>query len=218
LLNTPERQRYIRGEREGIAVRVLSEISAHGLLPYARHLYIYLNRNFTPTNLQPFNDHFQRFDQIQELSIYWLPTPDFLEHFDTYFANFVPTLRSLNLDTPTGDTPDILDFICRFPHLDDLSLKISGDPRSWGNWGSASLPVVKKMPPFRGRLKLIAIAGRRGHLPQRLISLPGNRRFRFIDFRSCTSDAEQPIIDGCSGTLEAISTTWDKYCEYCSVL
>ena len=215
LLTIPEKQRYIRETRRGVPVRVLSEISPYGLLSYARHLYIHLNRSFTPAGLEPFNDDFQRFDQIQELSIYRLHIPDFLETFDTYFTNFVPTLRSLHLDTPTGDTRDILDFICRFPHLHDLTLEVpSGDPYGWSMWRPAPLPATKKMPPFRGRLKLSNIDEQRGHLLQQLTSLPGKRRFRFIYFRSYTSEAEQPIIDAFSGTLETISTTWKKLCEY----
>jgi len=214
LLTVPERQRYIRGERQEIAIKVLSGMAAHGLLPYARHLFIHINKNFTPANLQPFNHHFQRFDRVQELSLYWLHTPGFLENFDTYFANFVPTLRSLHLDTPAGDTRDILDFICRFPHLDDLTFKMSSeDPHDWRTWKSASLPVVEKVPPFRGRLQLGKIGEWRGYLLQQLISLPGELRFRFIDFQSCPSEAEQPIIDACSGTLETISTTWKKFRE-----
>ena len=214
LLTIPEKQRYIRGERLGIAIRVLPKIAAHGLLPYARHLYIHLNRNFTPAHLQPFNDDFQHFDRIQELSIYWLHTPAFLKDFDTYFASFVPILRSLHLDTPTGNTRDILDFICRFPHLDDLTFKMSSDgSHDWRTWRSASLPAVEKMPPFRGRLALGCIGEWRGHLIQQLISLPGKPRFRFMDFRNCTPEGEQPIINACSDTLESISTTWKKFRE-----
>lgn len=217
LLTVPERQRYIRGDRKGLAIRVLSGIAEHGLLLYARHLLINLNKNFTPANLQPFNHHFQSFDRIQELRIYWLHTPAFLENFDTYFANFVPTLRSLHLDTPTGDTRDILDFICRFPHLDDLTLKMSAsstNPHDWRTWRSASLPVVKSVPPFRGRLKLGGMNEWYGYLLRQLTSLPGKRCFRSIDFRSCESEAEQPIIDACTSTLESISTTWTKFGKY----
>ena len=217
LLTLPERQRYIRGDKRDIAMKVLSKIAARGLLPYARHLFININYNFTPANLQPFNHHFQCFDRIQELSIYWLDTPGFLENFGTYFANFVPTLRSLHLDTPTGDTRDILDFVCRFPHLDNLTFKMETF-HGWGTWGSGSLPTAERAPPFRGRLKLDGIVGWRGQLLLQLISLPGKRRFRTIDFRGCNSEEEQPIIDACSGTLESVSTTWKRFCECCSVL
>ena len=215
LLTVPERQRYIRGERQDIAIRVLSSIAAHGLLQYARHLFININKNFTPANLLPYNHHFQRFDRIQELNIYRLDTPGFLERFDTYFANFVPTLRSLHLDTPAGDTRDTLDFICRFPHLEDLSLKVSSEDSSqdWRVWKSESLPVVKSVPPFRGRLMLRGITEWRVYLLQQLISLPGRRRFRFIDFRACSAEVEQPIIDACSSTLESVSTTWRRFRE-----
>ena len=47
LLTIPEKQRYIRGERLDITIRILSRIAAHGLSPYACHLYTHLNRNFT---------------------------------------------------------------------------------------------------------------------------------------------------------------------------
>lgn len=215
VLTLREKQRYIRGDREGIAIKVLSGIAAHGLLPYGRQLFINLSKNFTPANLQPFSDHFQRFDRIQELSIYWLHTPGFLEQFDTFFANFVPTLRSLHLDTPTGDTRDILDFICRFPHLDDLTFKVSAqDSHDWRTWRSAFLPAVKEMPPFRGRLKLHGVSEWRSPIMQQLISLPGKRQFRFVDFRSCPFRAvEQPVIDACSGTIETLSITWMKFRE-----
>jgi hypothetical protein len=214
LLTVPERQRYIRGGRQDIAIRVLSSIAEHGLLQYARYLFININKNFTPANLLPFNHHFQRFDRIQELNIYRLDTPGFLKNFDTYFANFVPSLRSLHLDTPAGHTRDILDFICRFPHLEDLSLKVSfEDPKDWRVWKSESLHVVKNMPPFRGRLMLRGITERSSYLLQQLISLPGKRRFRSIDFRACSAEAGQSIIDECSGTLESVSTTWRRFCE-----
>lgn len=64
LLTVPERQRYIHGERQEFAVRVLSEFAAWGLLPYAHHLSININKNFTPANLLPFNHHFQCFDRV----------------------------------------------------------------------------------------------------------------------------------------------------------
>jgi len=213
LLTVPERQRYIRGERYELTVRVLSRIATHGLLPYACHLFINLSKNFTPTNLQPYNHHFQCFDQIQELSVFWLDTPGFLKEFDTYFAKFVPTLRSLHLDTPTGDTRDILDFICRFPHLDDLTLKMSvgAGPDDWRTWRLGSLPVVKRIPPFRGKLRLCRMTKWHSYILQQLTSLPGKCCFRSIDFRDCESAAEQHIVDACCGTLESVSTTWKRF-------
>ena len=210
VLTLPERKRYTHGDRQETAFRVISAAAAQGLLPYVRHLFINIDRDFTPANLQPFNHRFQCFDRIQELSIRCLDTPGFLENFDTYFANFVPTLRSLHLDTPTGDTRDILDFACRFPHLDDLSFKIEETFLDSGTWKSESLPVVESVPPFRGRLRLDGIVGWRGHLVQQLTSLPGKRHFRSIELRCCNAEAVQPIIDAYSGTLESVSTTWQR--------
>ena len=216
LLTLPERRRYLSEDRLGLAVKVLPELAAHGVLSYARQLFINLGWDFTPTNLQPFNHYFQCFDRIQELSISRLDTPGFLENFDTYFANVVPTLQSLHLEGPIGETRDILDFICRFPHLDDLSLKmsISTDPRDQRTWSSGTLPVVKSMPPFRGRLKLDGIIERRGSLLQQLTSLPGKRSFRSVVFRNCESEAAQPIVSACCSTLASVSTTWGKFSKH----
>ena len=213
LLTVRERQRYTRGERRDLALRVLSRIAAHGLLPYARSLFINIDKNFTPENLQPFNHHFQCFNRIQELSIYRLDASGFLKTFDTFFANFVPTLRSLRLDTPVGDTRNITDFICRFPHLDDLTLNTVQFvfPPDGRPWRSATLPIVKNVPPFRGRLKLIGVTGWSGYLLQQLISLPGKRSFRSIDFRNCEPNVQQSIVDALCSTLESVSTIWKEF-------
>ena len=212
ILTLKERQRYIRGDRQEFAVKVLSWIAAQGLLPYGRQLFIDLHGNFTPANLQPFNDLFQQFDQIQELSIQWFHTRDFLEQFDTFFAKFVPTLRSLRLDAPSGDARDILDFVCRFPHLDDLTFEASFD-NSYDQIADP-LPAVKKIAPFRGRLKFNDVKERHSPIVRQFISLPGKRRFRFVDFRDCHfQTVEQPIIDACSGTIETLSITWKKISE-----
>ena len=213
LLTLPEIQGYIRGDRRRVAIKMLSTIAARGLLPYARHIFIDIGHDFTPANLQPFNHHFQCFNRIQELNIRFLDTPGFLKNFDTYFANFVPTLHSLHLDTPAGDIRDVLDFVCRFPHLDDLSFEIQRTFHGWGAWESESLPVVKSVPPFRGRLKLDGIGGSHDCLVQQLTSLPGKCRFRSINFRSCSPEAVQSIIYACSDTLESVSTTWQRLGE-----
>ena len=56
---TGNRQRLQRGrgtsaEKQGITIKMLSGIATRGL-PYACHLSISINKDFTPTNLQPFN-------------------------------------------------------------------------------------------------------------------------------------------------------------------
>ena len=216
LLTVPERERCLRGEEQEFVFRVLPTFAGHGLLPYARHLFIHVNNNFTPANLQPFNHHFQCFNQIQELNVHWFDTPGFLENFDNFFANFVPTLRSLHLDTPAGDTRDILDFICRFPHLDDLTFKSTSASPSYRNLGT--FPVVDTTPPFRGSLKLSGITERSRGLLQQLVSLPGECHFRSIALRNCEPAAEQLIVNTCRGTLESISITRGTHGECRSIL
>jgi len=79
---------------------VLPEIATHGVLQYARQLFIEFGQGFDPTIFQPYIRHFQCFDRIQELGIFRLDTRGFLESFDTYFMNFIPTLLSLHLGNP----------------------------------------------------------------------------------------------------------------------
>ena len=208
LLTASERLRYTLKERQELAVGMLSRFAAHNLLPYVRYLSINVYNNFTPDTLQPFNYHFQCLDRIQELSVHRLDTPGFLESFDTYFTNFVPTLRSLQLNTPTGDTQDILDFVCQFPHLDDLTLNTPAARSHWGTWRPTT---VKSIPPFRGRLKLGGITEWNCYLVQQLFSLPGKRCFRFTDFRNCESTVKQSVVDASCGTLESVSTTWNGF-------
>lgn len=49
---------------------------------------------------------------------------------------------------------------------------------------------------------------------RQLISLPGKRRFRFIDFRGCPIQVEQPIIEALSATMETLSITWKNYSRH----
>ena len=140
-------------------------------------------------------------------------------------SNHSTATSNVSTDSRIGDIlarhprfpQDILDFICRFPHLDDLTLKmsISATP---SNCRSDTLPAIKRMPPFRGRLKLSGTTEWRGHLLYQLISLPGRRRFRSIGFRSCESGAEQPIVDACCDTLESFSIAWKRYGRCRSIL
>lgn len=208
------RARKVGNQPAELKLKVLSVLAGCGLLPYGRQLSIRLNTEFSPADLWPFNHHFQQFHQIQELSIYCLHTPGFLEQFDTFFANFVPTLRSLRLDSPTGYAGDILDFILQFPHLDDLTLKFDSGVWNGRTQRVALLPAVKEVPPFRGRLTLQGDRGGHFFLVQHLISLPGKRRFRFVDFE-CYFFLEvvRFVVDACSGTIETLSILWVNYGE-----
>jgi hypothetical protein len=213
-LTLREKQRYVRGERCGLTIKMVSTVTARGLSPHGRHLFIDFREDFTPANLQPFNDHFQRYERIQDLTIFKFHPRNFLDQFDTFFANFVPTLRSLHLNTPTGNTGDILDFICRFPHLDNLTVGLAYEYTFNWSWETAPLPVVKRVPSFRGRLKIYGITRPHHNFLQQLISLPGKRRFRFIQFWGYPAAMGQHIINACCDTIETISATWWRSCEY----
>ena len=70
---------------------------------------------------------------------------------------------------------------------------------SWNNW----VALLAWQGDIIG-LKFGNIGEWRSYMTQQLIFLPGKRCFRFIDFRSCTSGAGQPIIDPSSNTTSVL--------------
>lgn len=73
---------------------------------------------------------------------------------------------------------------------------------------SESLPPVKNVPSFRGRLKLGFIRERHCCILQQLVSINGKLHYRFVDFRSSPSEVGQLVIGACSDTIETLSATW----------
>ena len=95
-----------------------------------------------------------------------------------------------------------MEFICRFPHLDDLelisprsshSLELDAPPGSEG-------PQPQQPLPFGGHLVLEGV----GPLAQCLLDLPGGIRFRSIEATSDQRDLAKLLV-ACSSTLEVLS-------------
>jgi hypothetical protein len=115
----------------------------------------------------------------------------------TRLAQATFSLVTLELTQPGGSSSDILQFICMFPNLDNLS--VDGHSEST----LCSTPRYENSPSFRGvlTLKRTNCFGRDG-LVQGLLNVPGGLRFRRLVLK-CNVGAE-PLISACSETLRTL--------------
>jgi hypothetical protein len=94
-------------------------------LLYIRNLYIVHDKLIQPRDLDEIFDAFVAFKNVKVLQLVLFATrfvdPD-LTLTSRYFAHFQPTLRSLQLGTPTGNPKDLIAFISFFPFLEDVTL------------------------------------------------------------------------------------------------
>ena len=181
-----------------VHLRHLSMGGKLGLMDYARELCIDIGLDFTPESLEVYLPHFRSFNQVHTLRISTFDTPKFLLTFKRYFGQFVPTLRSLHLPYVKGSTHEVLEFICRFPHLDDLCLTLPY-ARS-----IEFLPMLfmEHSPPLKGTLVL---RGSGSVLAQFLLEIPGGLHFQTIDVGAVDRVELDEILAACSSNLETLS-------------
>ena len=181
-----------------VHLRYLSMGGKRGLLGYTREVNIDIGYSFTPETLEVYLPHFRSFNGVHALRISCFDLAKFLPPFERYFAQFVPTLRSLSLPYTKAGTHEILEFICKFPHLDDLSLTLSY---------AHSIDVPPKLsvehsPPLKGTLVL------RGSAPisaRFLLKFPGGLHFQSIDVGAVDKAELDEILAACSSNLETLS-------------
>ena len=183
--------------------RYLSMAEERGLLRYGYVREVHLDLGISnPENLLQLQQ-LRSLETVHTLAIESLTLPKILPIFDRCFSQFVPTLRSLRLETTSCENShQLLEFVCRFPRLDDLTL-IS--PRCLDGSRFVSAPPGSEGPrpqdplPFRGHLTL------RGIVPliQCLLDLPGGIRFRSIEADSHLKDLAKLLV-ACSSTLEVL--------------
>lgn len=114
----------------------------------------------------------------------------------TWFAQ-ASSLVALELVNPGGTPNDILQFICLFPNLDNLSVS------RYSEKGFKPTPQCRVSPSFRGvlTLKYVDSAWKDGFV-QGLLNLPGGLRFHKLVLK-CNRGAES-LIRACSGTLRTL--------------
>ena len=115
------------------------------------------------------------------------------------FHGLSPALRSLHL---TCTSPEVLDLICSFPLLEDLSLAFLGHGSDTWNTPSTS-------PKLTGSLNLNMFEGIRP-LVCRLLGLPNGLRFTEVIVTSLEEDIKSTndLVSRCSDTLESLSVCY----------
>ncbi|KAF9785517.1 hypothetical protein BJ322DRAFT_1063583, partial [Thelephora terrestris] len=179
-------------------MQYLSMAGGRGLLGYARELIVAIGPSFSPETLETYLHQFRSFEQVQIIRIHRFDLTSFLPHFERYFTQFVPTLRSLHLPDVVGSDREVLEFICKFPRLDDLSLKLS----SACSTDDPPRPSMELSPSLRGKLILRGW----GSPPSRfLLDIPGGLHFRSIDVGKVGKAYLDELLVACSSTLEELS-------------
>jgi hypothetical protein len=115
------------------------------------------------------------------------------------FHGLSPTLRSLDL---TSTSPEVLDLICSFPLLVDLTWMFLSK-------GSDVWDTPSTSPKLTGSLNLKAIGGIRPGA-RRLLDLPGGLHFTHITVGCLDEDVEPTmgLVSRCSDTLESFEVSY----------
>jgi len=179
-------------------MRLLSMAGKRRLLGYAQELIIDIGPSFAPETLEVYLPHFLTFTQVQTLRIRSFNAKSFLPSFERCFAQFVPTLRSLHLPEVVGDIHEVLEFIWKFPHLDDLSLTLCSC-----RWVDIPPRLSEEnSPSLKGKLIL---RGSGTTSTRFLLEVPGGLHFRCIDAGGMGKVDLDEILVACSPTLEEFS-------------
>ena len=192
------------GQAEAFHARYLSKVEELGLLRYGYIQEVDLDlRIGNPESFLQLQQ-LRALDTVHTLKIERLDLHNILPVFDRCFSQFVPTLRSLDLcGTRCENAHQLMEFVCRFPHLDDLALI---NPRDLDDSGYPETPPGSEGPrpqrpfPFEGHLDLSGM----GSLVRCLLDLPGGIRFRSIEAGTHVQDLAK-LPAACSSTLEVLS-------------
>ena len=184
-----------------VHLRYLSMAGKRGLLGYTREVQINVGRDFVPESLEVYLPYFRSFTQVHTLRIDSFDLAGPLATFDRYFAQFVPTLRSLYLPYVKGGPHEVLKFICKFPHLDDLSLILSAPRHGGVDVPPRSAVECEHSPPLRGTL---ALKGWASVFARFLLKIPGGLHFRSINISGVVKEDLDEIFAACSSNLETL--------------
>jgi len=186
--------------------RYLSAAEERGLLRYGyiREVTLELSQLAHPENVLQLRQ-LRALETVHTLTIETLALSQVLPIFDSCFSQFVPTLRSLTLRRIScKDVHQLLEFICRFPHLDDLTFAESYGPSVANPPPGSEGPRPQQPLPFRGHLEL---EGGIDNLMRCLVVLPGGLRFRSIAVVGSQTPGDDlaRLLVACSPTLEVLT-------------
>ena len=197
--------RYQRPLFKNERLLYLSYMDEHGLLQYARQVYIIALGILTPEVFLPYHHHLKSLDRVHTLTIDRLDASAWaFPDIKTCFTHFYSTLTSLKLCGPFRHYRLLVRFVTQFPNLQDLCLE-------WMimEWHVISDTTdhfaVNRPPPFRGHLRLV---GRDTAVPWLAIfvrDVPNVMNFRSVELRDFFWDYGQHLLDPCSRTLEHLT-------------
>ena len=192
--------------------RYLSAAEERGLLRYGYVREVDLDLCIGNPEIVLQFQQLRALDTVHTLTINKLDLHKFFSIFDRTFSQFVPTVRSLSLKAARCENAhQFMEFVCRFPHLDDLVL-IS--PRGPDDTELAGVPPGLELPrplqplPFRGHLALTGT----GRLVPCLLDLPGGIRFHSIEVSIDTKYLAK-LLAACLPTLEVLSIHCFESCK-----
>jgi len=185
----------------GMRMRHLSKGGKGGPLGYAREVDIDLGQSssFGPEALEACLPLFHSFTKVHTLRISGFNVAKFLPAFGRHFTQLVPTLRSLQLPRGTGGIHEVVEFVCKFPHLDNLSLAPHSNHRVDAPPTRSSMT---RSPPLSG---MLVLRGWAAPSSQFLSKIPGGLHFRSIDASGVGKTELDRILAACSSNLETLS-------------
>jgi len=199
-------------QAEVYLARYLSVVEERGLLRHGYVREVRLDLCFgNPENVLQLQQ-VRVLETVHTLTIEGLDLPRFLPIFDRCFSQFVPTLRSLSLERTHHDKANqLMEFVGRFPHLEDLEFSYPSGP--------GYNPVLADAPLSSKGLRLQQSLPLGGHLVldgapfvQCLLDLIGDIHFRSIEVASSQKDLRKLLV-ACSSTLEDLSINCFESCR-----
>ena len=151
-----------------------------------------------------FLDHFRSFTGVERLVISGLETSKFdATSTAHYFGHFTATVQSLELGTVIGTPASLFSFICAFPLVDDLAIKLSGLDGGGANLGEVTHPA--SMPSFRGKIRLLDMVHESAPLMNLLCTLPLHFHNILVTSRE-TGELPQlaKLVTKCGKTLRSL--------------
>ena len=160
----------------------------------------------------------QKFSRVTRLR---LAIPESLEESDSLalFHKLSHTLKSLRVDFLFLSCTQILNFVCSFPLLEDLTL--SGIGLLLGNDDDPCGPQTiapSSSPAFTGTLDLAIYEGT-GSIAPGLLDLPNGLHFRKFRWETAEDlEGITELVAGCSDTLECLDVACNRSRAFVLVL
>lgn len=161
--------------------------------------------DFNPNELEdPLLEHFRSFNQVQNLILTALNLHPACFP-ELHFSHLQSSLITLEFYSPYPTTPKkLLQFICSFPHLENLS--VNGAIR-WLEESKEDYTELRTSPPMGGKLKLASFIDPVGSFLIELVNLPNGLGFRSIDLDLIRIDnyrSVENLVKSCATTLEEL--------------